>query len=253
VIRLWSLLFVLTVSLYGTTLTTHTLYEKPDRIDLMLTFDAPYHGKISRTQNKKEMILILENILFPEKKYTKTFHSDILKTMTIASVDHKILIKLETPHKINVNASKTIDNSGLRIRIQKATPAESTQIQSPKPIPSPVETKTDEYSFSFAFLKIMLVLGGLIALLWFLKKWLEKKSGGSWLFGENEQNNQIKVILQKPLDMKNRVVLLSYGKKEYLVLLGENNLLLDRFEDDEAAFDTLLQKSGKTLGEYLEK
>ena len=67
-IRLWGLLLFLTISLYGAaTLTTHTLYEKPDRIDLMLTFDAPYHGKISRTADKTGMILVLDNILFPEK------------------------------------------------------------------------------------------------------------------------------------------------------------------------------------------
>ena len=248
------LLFFFTTTLFATTLTKHTFYEKPDRIDLMLTFDAPYLGKIAKTQNKMGTILVLENVTIPEKKFTKKLDSDIVKGITIAAMDQKAIIELQSPHEINVVASKTIDNRGLRIRIQKAASVQN-ESDIPRPIPTPVESKTDDYNFSFAFLKIMLVLGGLILLLWFLKKWMEKKNGTAWLFGETQDTNTIKILAQKPVDMKNKVVLLSHQDKKYLLLLGETNLLLDRFEveEDEAAFDTLLQNSGKKLGDYLKK
>ncbi len=249
----WIFLLLFAASLHATEIIKHTLYEYPDRIDLMLSFDAPYTGKISRTVKNGATILMLNKVTFPEEKLEKKLHSDIINRVNISRLNDKTLITLTAPGEIQVNASKTVDKRGLRIRIHK-TAFVKPQAEALHPIPTPnVVPAQEEYSFSTAFLKIMLVLGAMIALLWFLKKWMEKRSRGNWLFGGKEDDSQIKIVMQKPLDMKNRVVLLSYENREYLVLLGENNLLLDRFDDEEAVFEKLLQKKGKTLGEYLEK
>jgi len=250
---LWAFLLFLSVSLHATQVVTQTVYENPDHIDLMLTFDTPWSGKIARTKKGDTTVLILDKVTFPKKEWHQKSNSGIVDSVTLDALNDKTAVTLAAPSPVQIDASKTIDKSGLRIRIHKA-PA-STLHEEVHPIPAPADAATpkDTYSFSAAFLKIMLVLSGLIALLWFLKKWMEKKSGGNWLFGKNDETSQIKVISQKPLDMKNRVVLLRYEEREYLVLLGENNLLLDRFEEgEEAAFEKLLQKRGKKLGEYLE-
>ncbi len=255
-IRLWFLLLC-ALSLHAVTLTKQTLYEKSDHIDLMLSFDAPYKGQITRTHKPSGIVLTLEGVAFPSQKAVRKVRSQIVDTITIAAVGNKTVIGVDAPHKLRLEASKTIDNSGLRIRIYKAKPAAASQ-ESPMPIPSPQTAPVSApESFSFAFVKIMLVLGALIALLWFLKRWLERKSGGGWLFGKTDEKSDIQVVMQKPIDMKNRVVLLRYGKREYLLLLGENNLILDRFgevsQEEDGAFEKVLQERGKRLSDYLEQ
>ena len=249
----WILFLLFTTGLYATEIIKHTIYKYPDRIDLMLSFNTPYTGKISRTVKNGTTILMLNEVAFQEKKKEKKVHSDILDTLTISGMNDNTLITLTSSEKIQVNASKTVDKQGLRIRIHKAANAQHEK-EALHPIPMPhILPSHNDYDFSTAFLKMIFVLGTLILLLWFLKKWMEKKSGGTWLFGNKEEESQIKIVMQKPLDMKNRIVLLRYESREYLVLLGENNLLLDRFENEEAVFEKLLQKQGKTLGDYLEQ
>ena len=210
----WGLLFLFVSAIHATEIVKHTIYTYPDRIDLMLNFDTPYTGKISRTVKNGTTILMLNKVTFPEKIVEKKIDSDIINTLKITKRNDKTLITLSAPKEIQVNASKTVDKRGLRIRIHKAVFAKP-QVEALHPIPTPkVVTTQKEYSFSSAFLKIIMVLGALIAILWFLKKWLEKNRFGNWLFGNKEEVSQIKIVMQKPLDMKNRVVLFSYENRE---------------------------------------
>ncbi len=218
----------------------------------MLTFNEPYPGKISKSQTKGSMILALKGVNFPKKKVEKKVDSAFIDSLTIASLEDKILIELKSKTKIVVNASKTIDNTGLRIRIEKES-AKKTDNEALMPIPQKSSPQIQNYDFGSSFLKILLTLALLIAFLWILKKWLQKKSSG-WLFGEQNKEQKIKILMQRAIDMRNRVVLISFEDKKYLLLLGENNLLLDTFTDDnEAAFESLLQKNSKKLGDFLQE
>ncbi len=251
--RVLLLLLLLLQLLEAVTLREYSFYEKPQRIDLMLTFDTPYQGKITRTRQNDQVILILKAVQFPQKSIDKTLTSDFVRKISIASTGDDTRIVLYPKEPFAVNASKTIDNMGLRIRIQRASAA-AIESGSLHPIPTPVTAPKQTVDFSGAFLKVLLVLGGVIVLLWMLKRWLMKKSSSTWLFGQTATGEDLKILAQKPLDMRNRLVLLGYGKTKYLVILGESNLLLERFEGDEAAaFDALLQKEGKKLGEFLQK
>ena len=239
--------------IFCASLTKHSLYEKPDRVDIMLTFDAPYLSKISKTKNENSVILLLDDITDKLKPFSKKLTSSIIQEVDIKPYQNKTLIEIKSKEPFNVTASKTVDNLGLRIRIQSLaiTPIKE-DIQ---PITSTPLPKVEPFNFTFAFLKVLLVLGLMIAFLWGLKRWIERKnSSGSWLFATNEDTDTIKILTQKPIDMKNKVTLIAFKEKQYLVLLGENNLLLDAFHTDEAnAFDTLLQKNSQKLGDYLKE
>jgi len=81
--------------------------------------------------------------------------------------------------------------------------------------------------YSFAYLKMLVILAAIIMLLLYVKKILEKKN----LLNQNK--NDLVIKSQKMIDTKNRVALLGYKDKEYLVILGDNNLLLDSFDSYE--------------------
>ncbi len=240
---------------FSTTLTKHSIYEKPDRIDIMLTFDKPYLDKITKTKEQNTIILVLKEVDGKQKDFVKTLKSDIAQKITISSTKNNTQIKIDSINQFRITASKTVDNLGLRIRIQKPISTPLHEDIQPMKIPTNTNTNTKEFDFTFAFVKVLFVLALMIAFLWALKKWIEKKnSSGSWLFQADQKDETIKIITQKPIDMKNKVTLLRFKDKEYLVLLVENNLLLDKFHlDDDEIFDKLLQDDQKKLDEYMKK
>lgn len=247
-----TLLILLLVQLLGAaTLREYNLFEQPDRLDLMLTFDAPYPGKISKSVGDNGTVLILRGVTYADGPVQKAVHLPFLESVEITPMKMKdeTHITFKSKGKLKINASKTVDNSGLRIRVEPDSPLSDREI---RPISSRETAPQESYNFGFAFFKVILILLLLILLLWLLKRWVEKKRESAWLFGEKEKSGGIRLLAQKPIDMKNRVALIAYEERKYLVLLGENNLLLDRIEDDEATFEKLLQKHGKKLGDYLE-
>ena len=246
------LLFTVTL-LFSAKLTEYKVYQNPDRIDLMLSFDTPWSGKITKTMKENQTMLLLEGVTFSQKKVSKKIENGLIDAVEITPLPDKTAIVLKSETPFTVNASKTIDNLGLRIRITPYFSADEALIPL-HPIPQSDEQTVQDKSFSFAFIKIMLVLGLLIVLLWFLKKWMQRQGQKSWLFGaQSSGDSGIQILQQKPIDMRNRVMLIGYEERKYLVLVGENMLLLDKFEDEEAAFDALLQKQGKKLGDFLQE
>lgn len=247
--RVFTLLLTLCSLLFGTTITNHNIYKQEDSIDLMLTFDQPYLGKISKKKEAESTILMLENIQIQES-ITEEIRSPILQKVRILPYNDQVFIKVDALKPYNIEASKTIDNYGLRIRVK---PEIMMTLQTPQ-----FETKKEQ-DINGSFLKVMAVLGFLITLLYFLKKWVtsSNQNSGNWLFHKDPSKKQdVKIVHQKALDTKNRVALLEYHGMRYLVILGSNNIVLDKFKSDEkegdAVFDTLLTQNSQKLDALLD-
>jgi flagellar biogenesis protein FliO len=95
----------------------------------------------------------------------------------------------------------------------------------------------------FSYLMALLVLVILAGVLWFIKR--------NKISSLPSANLQMKVIMQKPIDVKNKVVLFEYQNRKYLMLIGNTNLLLDVFSEDtpvpknEVEFEEMLKLSKK--------
>jgi len=235
--------------LFSTTITNHNIYKQDDSIDLMLTFDTPYLGKISKKKEADSTILMLENIQIQES-ITEEITSPILQKVRILPYNNQVFIKVEALKPYTIEASKTIDNHGLRIRVK---PEVLQTLQTPK-----FETKKEQ-DISSSFLKVIAVLSFLVLLLYLLKRWITnlKQNSANWLFHKDPNKKQdIKIVHQKALDTKNRVALLEYHGINYLVILGSNNIVLDKFKSGEKGesetFDTLLTQNGRKLDALLQ-
>ena len=247
--RIIVLIFFLSSLLLSATITNHNIYKQDESIDLMLTFDKPYLGKISQKKEGESTILMLENIKIEDSINTKVT-SDIIQQIKILPYKNQVFIKVEALKPYEIEASKTIDNYGLRIRVK---PKIMKTLQSAK-----FETKKEQ-NLSGSFLKVISVLGFLILLLYLLKRWItnSNQTSNSWLFYKDPNKKQnINVLHQKALDTKNRVALLEYNGMNYLLILGSNNLLLDKFKSKEEKetdqkFDTLLTQNGRKLDDLL--
>ncbi len=248
------LLLLLSLSLFAGTVINQNIYEKENSVDVMLSFDAPYEGKIIQKKEAENRVFILDNTTI-EKKSVTDINSHIVQKLQLIPFDGKLFIELSGVDDFEVDASKTVDNYGLRLRV---TP--SSTLTDIVPIKEPsFETKKED-NIGAAYLKVMLILALLIAFLYLLKHWLQKRAGdfqGNWLFDKkSEKSHQgIKIKQQRAIDVKNRLALISYRDKEYLLLLGTSNLLLDTFESEnrseQNAFDDVLSENEEHLNEFI--
>jgi flagellar biogenesis protein FliO len=214
----------------------------------MLTFDEPYLGKITKKREENSTILMLDNIQLKES-ITKNIDSPIIQKFQILPYKKQIFIKVDAHNPYTIEASKTVDNYGLRIRI-KPNFLKTLQV-------AKFETKKEQ-DISGSFIKVILLLSFMIFLLYFLKRWLEGKNQttASWLFGKDKNSKEnIQITKQKALDTKNRVTLIEYNGTSYLMILGTTNILLDKFKtrnDTGDKFDELLDQNSQKLDEVLE-
>ncbi len=252
-IQALSLLIMIALPLFSGAVIKQNIYEKEDSVDIMLSFDTPYEGKIVQKKNDTNTVFILENATIA-KKSTKKINSPIVQSLTLTPYKKELLIELMGVDDFEVDASKTVDNYGLRLRIKP-----QVAIEALAPIKESEFTTKKEDDISASYLKVFFVLAALIAFLYLLKRWLLNRAGnfqGNWLFDKNtdKRKNQIKIKHQHALDVKNRVALISYADKEYLLLLGNNNLLLDTFNASDAdSFESVLTQNEDALNDFIQQ
>ncbi len=75
-----------------------------------------------------------------------------------------------------------------------------------------------------ALLSLVFVLGLVFIVLWFIKFCQSK--GCAINLGPNQKSNRIQIIERKIIDSKTSVVLMECDSSEYLLLIGNNNVLL---------------------------
>jgi len=251
------------LNIFATTLLTYNTYDRDDRVDLMLSFDTPYNGKIFLKKSGDDFIITLDNIHF-NKKITKNINSPIISQIEINSQKKSINIIFKTKKKINIIASKTTDGFGLRLRatlssIQAETISSQKNSIKQNKSQSFNSLPLDKTSYTNSrYYTIILVLLIMLLALWLLKKKISKPASGSnWLFKNNINENEVKILYTKAIDTKNSVLVLSYMNKRYLVLTGSSNQLLDKFSsnddigDDDKEFEEMFAKNRQKLDEFL--
>lgn len=69
------------------------------------------------------------------------------------------------------------------------------------------------------------------------------------------QNSEVSIRFQKNIDENNSVVMLDFQDHSYLVMMGSNNVLLDRFNENlpssEEEFNIILQEHQHMLDSFL--
>lgn len=261
--RLLLVFFLFSISLYASNLLTYNIYERSDRVDIMLSFDAPYEGKIYQKKEDGAIILTLEDLYF-DQSIQRTLQSPIVQALSLDSFKNVTVATLQSEKDFNIIASKTADGFGLRIRArlaQVATKQSSTKSLLPATSPSNQSTQKPKVESPLLDGRYLSVVGVLVLLLLVLL-WIKRRIGKtgntpslSWI-GAPQNNKSIRVLFQKPIDAQNRVVLLEFGATQYLILSGNSNVLLDRFGDakikDDKDFKSLFEQNRQKLDEYLQ-
>lgn len=268
--RIFLFSLFLSLPLMASNLLTYNIYERSDRVDIMLSFDAPYEGSIYQKKGSNLISLTLNDLIF-DQLVEKNINSNIVQELTIEPSKNATIVTLKNEHAIGVVASKTVDGFGLRIRSKLLTPVPaktskatktpsyqmpSGQSVSPKSAPLPGSDIIDARYVTV--IVIMLIL--LVVLLWIKRKLKNKtapsgKVPANWLFKNAASNEMMNVVYQKQLDNQNKVVLFNFEGKQYLVMTGTSNVLLDRFNSDsvqnDGEFQEVFEQNRQKLDDYL--
>ncbi len=253
---------------------SYNIYDRTDRVDVMITFDTPYNGVIKQSNSNSIITIKLENASIESSKI-KQLSSKYIRSITITPMEEYTQIVAEIPPSVALQASKTSDSYGLRLRfaapeILPQTNVEQRSEVSKDEFASLPTKKGDDLSQSYYIVISILILG--IGILFYIKKRVAlpqtKQKQASWLFQENSSEEEEKkeftaptsqsnvtIRFQKALNSDNSVVMLDYGEQSYLVLMGKSNILLDKFSDNkptnQSEFETILQNRHKELDNFL--
>lgn len=263
------LIFLLPLSLYSSKILSYNIYDRTDRVDVMITFDTPYEGTIRQSIGKSAITIKLQDASIESAKL-KQLSSQYIKSLSITPMSDYTKIVALVPPSVSLRASKTSDSYGLRLRFttkvaELKTPSITTKITDSSFASLPTK-KDDDMSKNYIIVVSILIIG--IIILFFVKNRVtpnnNQKQTAPWLFKENAKSsketssqlsNDVNIKFQKQLDQDNSVIMLEFAEQSYLVLMGKNNLLLDKFIDDKPVtqddFETILQHRHKELDDFL--
>lgn len=282
-------LLLLPLMLWGSKVLTYNVYDRNDRVDVMLTFDTPYEGVLRQNRQGNTITVKLEEAYIEAEK-TKAVNSKYLKSITIAPQGEQIDIVAVLGQDVTMQASKTSDSYGLRLRFIPAAVGDGAQNTPVDETNMGLQTKpNNEFEQSYYIVIAILVIGILI-LLW-LKRSIAQRTVASavpsspltkepkapWLFNKPKKIDEevaaptftasasiplsegiggVKIRFQKAIDSKNTVAMLDYGTMSYLVLLGSNTILLDKFQDNipvtQSEFESLLMSKHRELDSFFQ-
>ncbi len=268
------LLFLLPLSLYASKILSYNIYDRTDRADIMITFDVPYDGVIKKVRTDSKIIIKLQGASIESAKLKKV-SSKYIRTLAITPLSNQVQLVASVSDGVELKVSKTSDAYGLRLRFQEASTIErttqksykstnqNTQVPTSSDLSSLPTKKVSDMTQSYYIVITILVIG--ILILFIIKKKitpkndsLAKQNGPQTTppvnLG-NQQDGEVSIRFQKNIDDNNSVVMLDFLNQSYLVIMGSNNVLLDRFSDNQPTsqeeFNLILQDHQQMLENFL--
>jgi len=241
----------------------------------MITFDTPYTGTIKQSISESMIAIKLGDASIESTKL-KQLSSKYIKSLSITPMSKYTKIIAYVPHGIVLKASKTSDSYGLRLRFMKKSDYTKKSSLTTKPSQNSLSSlptkKGSDISSSYYIVIFIMIIG--VIILFVIKRKITpssmqgqqtKKANSTWLFKDNAKNtakqelssqdSDVKIRFQKTIDEKNSVVMLDFAEQSYLVLMGNSNVLLDKYTENKPStqsdFETILQDRHKELDDFL--
>lgn len=263
------IIFLLPIALNASKILSYNIYDRTDRADVMITFDTPYEGIIKQSISTSKIIIKLTDAEIESSKLKK-LSSKYLHSLNITPMSGYTQIVASVASSVTLKASKTSDAYGLRLRFSVKVPIQTKKTTTDNSnILTSLPTKKDSGMNQSYYIVIAILILGIILLIMIKKRILPKgqqTQQNSWLFKRDENNNQqtqtdsiennnVSIRFQKNIDSSNSVVMLDFAQQSYLVLMGTNNILLDKFTDNKPItqedFESILQSRHQELDEFL--
>ena len=289
ILRLFFTLFASFVYLQAGNLLTYNLYSRAENFDIVLGFDEPYNAQIRQQNQDGKIILLLENTKIKEN-FSQALNSKFISSISIMNFQGQMLgIELKSDKNLQITPAKNPDKMSMLIRITPKAISNFSELGAQKT--SSVDGKYTSLIIVLSLLCIALViikkrLDKKIKNAKTAKAVQKNPSRNSRKIEQSveqkpEQNTQknieskktdfaselanadfdientAKIIFEKPLDDRNKVVLFEHNARKYLVLTGSSNVLLDRFGEDnirtQSDFELFFEQNKNMLANFISK
>ncbi len=242
------LILFFSLSLFASTLKSYNIYVRDDRVDVMLSFDSPFDNAVQQQKGDNYIKVILAGVTL-NKEISEDVNNSFLSNMKILAFEDRSEIILTTSSEANIIASKTADGYGLRLRI-KTNSMKNDDEDKLLNIKDEIQTTKD-----IDYMRYYIVVGVLFVFLMFLlivKKIVEKSRLKARASSSIKEPN-LSILYQKIVDDKNRLMLFEFEDAEYLMMVGNSNVLLNKKElkkkikTKQEEFEELLKERGMDL------
>jgi len=204
------IIIFLGVLLFGANLVNINFFPQLNKLDILLSLDAKFNGKVIKEGDKR---FIITNV-FSNRKYYKKFDNFFIKEVSILPQNNSVLITFKTDKKYKTSVALTPDGYGIRFRISSISMPKKENLVINNP-----EASLDYFSYIIS-LAILIIIA---IILWILRKKINKKL---------PVKDGLNILFQKAIDPKNRVALIEFNNRKYLVIVGNSNILLDVFDEN---------------------
>ena len=289
ILRLFFTLFANFVYLQAGNLLTYNIYSRAENFDIVLSFDEPYNAQIRQQNQDGKIILLLENTK-NKKNFSQALNSKFLNSISIMNFQGQMLgIELKSDKNLQITPARNPDKKTMLIRITPKAISNFSELGAQKT--SSVDGKYTSLIIVLSLLCIALViikkrLDKKIKNAKTAKSVQKNPSRNSRKIEQSveqklKQNTQknieskktdfaselanadfdientAKIIFEKPLDDRNKVVLFEHNARKYLVLTGSSNVLLDRFGEDnirtQSDFELFFEQNKNMLANFISK
>ncbi|TKX31288.1 hypothetical protein CQA69_03335 [Campylobacter estrildidarum] len=253
--KFFLLSMIVVLPLFAVKLVDYNIYDRNDRVDIMLSFDNVYSGKISQTKNKNLTLLTFSDLDF-NKDELKKINSKLVSKISISSKNNNTYIMLQNNQDVSLNISSINDKFGIRIRAVefgkenlKSNISELAKKDEKNPSDSLFDLKnTNQTKYDYTnYILVMLILIALLIVLWWLKR--------SIFFQKNGISRDFRIIFQRFLDKNNQLMVFEYANKRYTMIIGNSNIVLENTEISEQDYkvsDTIVKKE-KNFDSFFEE
>lgn len=287
ILRLFFTLFASFVYLQAGNLLTYNLYSRAENFDIVLGFDEPYNAQIRQQNQDGKIILLLENTKI-KKNFSQALNSKFLNSISIMNFQGQMLgIELKSDKNLQITPARNPDKKTMLIRITPKAISNFSELGAQK-------TSSVDGKYTSLIIVLSLLCIALVIIKKRLDKKIKNaktakavqknpsSSGNSRKTEQKpEQNTQknieskktdfaselanadfdientAKIIFEKPLDNRNKVVLFEHNARKYLVLTGSSNVLLDRFGEDnirtQSDFELFFEQNKNMLANFISK
>lgn len=259
---------------FGASLLTLSVNETKEQVEINLAFDGPFDGYIEQNKTAAISSLKLSQVAIDSNKLVELKDNELVSKLIMTKLSPtEISLQFETKKEVSFEALKNNDGYKLQIKvIPEGLPA-TQSLQKDKKIeqnhsaaPQTKETPTpkeDDSVGSWRYITVLSFLIFLVAVALYIKKRALqfpqlKKQLANQLSSTNERElkDEVVVLNQSFLDPNNKLMLVEYGGIKYLLLVGNTNLVVDRFyadgadlEDEE--FRAVLAQNERKLNDFL--
>jgi hypothetical protein len=212
-------------------------------LELTLFLDSAFNGKISQSREDAQIVLTIDDLQALKPYVFAPKEGDLVSTLRVSPRNRQTIVRISPKAQIIADARAVGADKRLLIRLSADTNA------------SALSFAPEGFDLGRSYL-IAAIFTATLLLLWIVARLLKGGGSGSWLTGKNK-GEAISIVWQKPIDNKNRFVLARFRDKEFLLLIGQTNLLLDSANQtqpiDDDAFEALLRANSVKLSDYLKE